>query len=464
MSTQLGSFALKLTALFLLMFPSVFPSLCSLCLCGKMDLTMNPRNLGILAVVTAAVAALAAVAVYRQQAAVAPKVETGVVLPALGAKVNDIATIEVKTGDKSLTVHRDPAKADAPWTVKELGDYPAKFEKVKETIVGLSMLEKVEPRTDRPESYDKISVQEPAPGNEAKLVTVSAAGSPVASLIVGKSTFAGSKQQVYVREPGQARSWLAEGDLTITPEPMDWVDKQVLTIDSARIQMAIINHADGAQLVVSRGSKDTPYEVADMPEGRELKNTTVANPVASALAFVNMEAVKPAAEVDWEGASSSEYRTFDGLMLTATTVEREGEVWAKFSADFEESLVLPVPIAQPADGHEMTAEETAAAQKTADDQRAATIERVRKEMETLNAKLAPWAFKIPKTKADQMRRKLEDLLKEAPLPEPTPAVEPEGEEPDFMDPGMEEPQDPAEEPALPPPGEPEAPKPDEPQR
>lgn len=439
---------------------------------------MSPRSLGILAALAAAIAALAAVAVYRQRIAVAPTIETGAVLPGLASKVNSATVLTVKSGEQSLTIRRDPAAPGSEWAVEELGGYPARFERVKETLVGLAMLEKVEPKTDRPESYDKLGVQEPGPGApDSRLVTVAAGDSPLASLIVGKSTFAGSKPRVFVREPGQARSWLASGDLNISTDPMDWVDRQVLTIDSARIQMAILNHADGTQLIVSRGSKDDPWEVADMPEGRELKNSTVASPVASALAFVNMEAVRPVADIDWTGASTAEYRTFDGLMVTATTVERAAEpadgapedsasagapgdveFWARFSADFEESLVAPVPIAQPADGHEMTEEETAAAQKAADDQRAATVERVRKEMESLNTRLGPWAIKIPKTKADQMRRRIEDLLKEAPAAEEPAPAEPEAHEPaaepDLFEPETEEPPEPVEAPGLPPPGEP----------
>src|SRR5262249_7779271 len=131
---------------------------------------MNPRNLGILAAVTAVVGGLAAVSLYREKAAVAPAAATGAVLPALKSKVNDIATIEITSGEKALTVHRDPAKADAPWTVKELSEYPAKFDKVKSVLVGLADLEKAEPRTDQPGLYEKIGVQEPAKGNTATLV------------------------------------------------------------------------------------------------------------------------------------------------------------------------------------------------------------------------------------------------------------------------------------------------------
>lgn len=405
---------------------------------------MNARNLGILAGLTAVVGGLAALSVYMERTAVAPKAETGVVLPGLAAKVNDVSTVEVTSGDKVLTVHRDPAKADAGWTVKELGDYPAKFEKVKALIVGLADLEKVEAKTDVPESYEKIGVQQPATGNTATLVKVSNASGPAATLIVGKSKPAGDKPQVYVRIPDQKQSWLAKGEVATTADPLDWVDREVMKLDSTRVKGVVVAQPDGAKLAVSRPDKQGAYAVADVPEGRALKTASAGAPVAGGLAYLTFDGVKPVGEIAWDtgGQATAEFRTFDGLVVTATTVEADGKVWAKFAAAFDESAVPPATSTPPVlttkpDGTEPTEEEKAAAAKKAQDDaesaRKSEIERVKKETETLNAKLSPWAYQVPKTKGDVLRRKMEDLLAEVPKegakPEGAPADQ-NGDQPD----------------------------------
>lgn len=385
--------------------------------------TMNAKNLGILAVVTAAVAGLASWAVYRERATVTPKAETGLLLPGLGGKVNEVAVIEIRSGEKSLTVHRDPAKADAAWTVKELGEYPAKFEKVKGLIVGLSALEKVEPKTDRADSYEKIGVEDPAAGNAATLVKVSGGSGPAASLIVGKAKPAGDRPQVYVRIPDQKQSWLARGELGLTADAVEWVDREIIKLDSLRVKSASVVQADGERLSVSRPTKEATYTVEGVPEGRALKTQNAASPVAGGLAFLNFDGVKPAGDVAWDtGAeATAEYRTFDGLVVTVTSVEAGEAVWAKFAASFDESAVAPAVPAAPGDGHEPTDEEKAAAQKAADEARQRSIDQVKKEVEALNAKLGPWAYQVPKTKGEQFRRRIGDLLAEPPKADQAPA-------------------------------------------
>jgi hypothetical protein len=392
---------------------------------------MNARNLGILAGITAAVAALAALAIWKERSAVAPSAQTGPVVPTLADKINDAMKLEVIGGDQSLTVER--AQGSPDWLVADLGGYPARFEKVKETLVGLAELEKAEPRTDQPGSYEKIGVQDPAPGNEAILVRVSGeSGTPLASVIVGKAKTAGSTRQVYVRVPDQKQSWLATGDLSVKADPLEWIDREVMKLDSTRTKSVAITHPDGSRLVIARPSPDAPYVVEGIPEGRTLTTPSAGSPVASALSFLNLDGVRPAAEVAFDAPDSpviADYRTFDGLVVSVATVDLEGSVWAKFDVSFDESAIAPAAVPPtPTDGTEPTEEERAAALKAAEDLRQREIDRVKAEAEALRAKLGAWAYQVPKAKADMLRRKLDDLLAAPPEPAPSdPSTEGEGE-------------------------------------
>ena len=66
--------------------------------------------------------------------------------------------------------------------------------------------------------------------------------------------------------------------------------------------------------------------------GRELSYPGVANVIGNALRELNLEDVEPAAAAPVEQATIVEYRTFDGLVVRITGVERNDESWISLEA------------------------------------------------------------------------------------------------------------------------------------
>src|SRR5262245_41186980 len=169
--------------------------------------------LGVLAVGVVAVAAI----VSRRDRAETP---TDSVAPAaapffegLAPRLNDVALIQIKHGEKEFTIQ----KAGDAWQVAEKGGYPAKAEDVKKALFQLGGLRKAEERTTKPALYSELGVQDPdgKPPKEGQtgpsLVTLKdAGGQPVATAIIGNTKW-GAKPGVFIRKPGEAQSWLAEG-------------------------------------------------------------------------------------------------------------------------------------------------------------------------------------------------------------------------------------------------------------
>lgn len=367
---------------------------------------MKPRTLATLAIVTAAAAGLAGYVLSRQSARVAATEPEGPAFPALETRVNDVAGIRVARGADGFTVRR----TESGWGIQDRGGYPAKFEKVKETIVALAELRLVEPRTSSPESYEKIGVEDPGgEGSTSTLVELSdASGATVAAIILGKpktSVGFSNENALYVRRAGEAQSWLARpgrgaGRIDVVVDPMYWVERTVIGIARDRVRSVEVTHTPGgASVFVQRDSRDTAnFTLEGIPEGRELKFPTGADTVGSALAYVTMDDVRPVGEIDFDSAAESAtaiFRTFDGLVVTVRSVTVDGKSWARFDVTYQ---APPAP------------EEGADA--------------VQKEAADLAARLAPWAFHVPDYQARNLAPRMEDLLK--PLPGETPTDLPEG--------------------------------------
>jgi hypothetical protein len=398
---------------------------------------MKPRTLAVLVTLTAGAAGLAAYSLSRQSATTEARDEGGPAFPALGDRANDAARVRIVKGKDVLTI----ARVGDGWGLVERGGYPAKFEKVKETIVALAQVRLVEPRTSNPANYAQIGVEDPEKdGDGSTLVEVAdASGARLAGLIVGKAkTGTGfiADSAFYARRVGEAQSWLARpgrgtSRLDAAVDPMQWVERNVLGLAKDRVRTAHITHADGqGDLIVSHDSREsTQFHLVDIPEGRELLFPTSPERVASALSFVTMEDVRPASENKLDQPSvTAEYRTFDGLVVTVRAIKDGDKTWAAFLVAYE------------------------AGEKPDD--------AVRKEADELASRLSPWVFQVPEFQARNFTSRLADLLK--PLPGETPTNLPAGVEP-LNVPGLTVP--PTHGPMGPqpaPPAKPDAPKPEQP--
>lgn len=408
---------------------------------------MNQKGLLILLAATAAVAAGAYFAVSSRSTGGGDAARAAL-FDLSSRRQNEVASIAVKGKEKAATIKGTGTE----WKVEELGGYPAKFENVKKAITGVATLTKIEPKTANPSLYAKIGVQDPGPDSDSTLVTLTDnAGAAVASLIVGKGAPGSAKPSTYVRVPGQAQSWLVEGSVSAPADPLDWVEREVMTLDTTRLHSVVIDHPDGDRVEIVRGEAPGTWSVRGIPEGRKLQYDTIGATVANALSWTSLTDVKAAEGFEWDEAQAvaAEYRTNDGLVVKVSTVDVDGKYWAKFLASAAAPRAgqepagtdedaeapggavrggdssSPQPPDQPAtepnaeDAAAKAAEEARRAADEAAAQAKADAERIAKEAADLNARLSPWVFAFDASKAAQFRKRMDDLLS-AQDPPPTP--------------------------------------------
>ncbi len=397
---------------------------------------MNARSLTLLAGATVLVGAVAAITLHHGESAVQSTPGGGKLLPNLAASLNDVATIELKRKDGITTLSR----TGESWGLAEKKGYPVDMASIRKTLIGLSDLASTEAKTDDPKSYAKLGVDEPGTeGSTATLVTLKdGGGKELAALIVGKDhsskNFSGP-HQVYVRKPGEARSWLATGETDLKEKGADWLDKKILEVKRERIRAAEIRHADGEVVVVDRDKPETKdFTLHDIPEGKELSYPSAPSSIADALGYLNLEDVVPAAEFDMkEGMSgTAKFSCFDGLTVTVTTKEVGDKTYARFEVSYEKPPESAGPPAlpdseakkdstgEPAQPDEAEKKSEGDVKAAADKPKAKTPEEVQKEAADLNTRLSNWVYQIPSYNKSSFEKKKSELLKDRAPPPPSP--------------------------------------------
>lgn len=323
----------------------------------------------------AATIILVAAAIYAlvSDRGVAPVAQGGRVFPDLAAHLGDLAWMRISRGatkaDLNLIAER--------WTVVEKGNYPAAPGKVRRLLLGLAGLTLVEPKTARPELFARLDLDDPSNGRSTLVGLQDRTGKTVAQLIVGKvrhDRLGGGNDAVYVRKPGEDRTWLARGSVDLPRDMVDWLDRRVVDIPAARIASVTLTAPDGGILALRRDQASGKFVVADPPEGAKFKDDTTLAAPAGALAGLELDDVKPVAELrpPPSGVATAEFMTSEGLTVTL-------RLFASGKAD-------RVAISAAGGG---AAEKEAAA---------------------LNAKLAHWVYAIPAERAKLLRTRLGDLV------------------------------------------------------
>lgn len=384
---------------------------------------MKQKNVLVLSAVTLAALAWAFLSQGPDTDAVA-NVSGTRLFPELDARLNDIAEVRVEKAGKSATLRREGGK----WVLADRGNFPAKFEKVKELAVRVASLELEEQKTAKKENHQKLGVAWPVTaaegedGAEAALVVIKdAGGKELAALVTGKTQWMGSKAKIYARRLAEDQVWLCEpqGSLDVMPEARNWIEQEIVKLENERIQSVAIEHADGERVDIARSATDhTKFAVQAVPVGRTERYAGIANGVAQALGSgLSMEDVRAVTEIDFakEPLAKTRFKTTDGLELVVELAKFEDKTWARVVSSYTPPPEPTPPAEAPAEGEAEPEGEAASGTPPAPEEPARDVA---KESSELNERLAPWAFELPSWRSDALVRRMKDLLND-----PTPPAE-----------------------------------------
>ena len=167
------------------------------------------RNLAILGGIALVAVLLAVLGLMRQASYSAHATQNELFFPDLAKRVRQIAHIRIASKSGVVDVDFNPQKG---WVVASHDDYPASFEEVRQTVVGLGTLTTLERKTAQRGWLPYIDLVSPAKGGAGKEITVTDdKGGVIAALIAGKTVDIGDPNGaigLFARRPGDAQSWL----------------------------------------------------------------------------------------------------------------------------------------------------------------------------------------------------------------------------------------------------------------
>lgn len=328
--------------------------------------------------------------------------------PGLTAKVNEVASLEIGT---AKTLFRIEKAQDGGWVMPNRENYPVRADLVRKNVLGIAGLETVEPRTNKAEHYDLLQVSDPEkykPADEAAksdpgpvlVRLVGADMQAMAAVIVGKiRTYpsGGKPGQYHLRKPDEAQAWLAQGNLEVKAEPVEWLVRETVKIDRARVAEATVRHPDGELLRVVRGTKDDgsaslDFVPAGMPKGMKIASQYDVNAVAGAAAWLSFEDVARAETKDFSKPTVAEIVTMDGVKAVIRSIPAEAgsekKAWVTIDVAYDAALAKP----DPANSDLLPAEEA------------------EKQVREAAARVSGWAYLVPEAAARDLSRRMKDLI------------------------------------------------------
>ena len=312
------------------------------------------------------------------------------ILEEMAASINDVDKLVFTAGGGVPVTTLERGKVR--WTISELHNYPADWNKVKGLLTGLAQAKVVEFKTSNPEYYSRLGVEDvKAPGAAGILLDLSY-GDESSALVIGNEATAGGGQ--FLRPADQSQSVLIDSILDVSAEPMEWADSGVVDIGSGQVAELEILHPDGDLVRLSKVSADdTDFILENLPEGREVLSSWSVNSMANLFSSLTMDGVKPASSVAPGDPVTVRLLTFSGLEIKAELSVLDERGWVSISA--------VTPEQAPASGD--------------DELGVRAAQDLQREAAGINMRSTGWLYRLPQPKYEAMTKHFEQLLK--PLPD-----------------------------------------------
>ncbi|MGH8241788.1 MAG: DUF4340 domain-containing protein [Steroidobacteraceae bacterium] len=310
--------------------------------------------------------------------------------PGLESELDAIEAVRIfKAGDARAV---ELKRGEGGWTVTERAGYRADEAKLGLLVRAIADAEIVEEKTSNPERHAALGVEDTAK-QDAKGVRVELSGpaKPV-NLIVGNAGAGASSR--FVRRAGEKQSWLIDQALDASSAPEAWLAKDIVDIESDRLQSATVTVKGERPYTASKGSlDDANFGIEKLPKGKSLRSPSAANGIATALSALTLTDVQAKDAFGSEPrADHARFATFDGLLVEVDGWKRDDKRFIALRASFD------------------AAQAKRFAAGAAEGKAKPAALNVEEEAKSLAAKTAGWVYEIPGYRYESLLKPIEELL------------------------------------------------------
>ncbi|MBI4006396.1 MAG: DUF4340 domain-containing protein [Gammaproteobacteria bacterium] len=320
--------------------------------------------------------------------------------PELAAHINNVSKIDIRGNQRSVLLRQ---KRNI-WVIENADNYPALFNKVRETVINMSELRILDEKTDNPDLYSRLGVEGPeAEGTTSLLFTFrNDTDQEIAALIVGSQRqSSSSKPGLYVRKLNNPKALLVEGTLNITDHKEDWFERNLFDISSARVREVQIKQPDDNNLIIYKENKgQTDFELQNITEEKKNISRIILNRIGTSLEEMRADDVRSLDQFMFpDDTIVTTISTFDGLKATVKSAKIDGKTYAHFEFSFDPALA-----AAQQETSEPLAEEKPATDKVSAEQ----------EARILKDSMSNWVYQIPDFKYEALTMNIDNITKPFP--------------------------------------------------
>ena len=298
---------------------------------------MSLKSFSALSILTA-IALFGALAMVATDQDVSPATGVGeAAIPGLLKKINEVKKIIIEHSGGNITL----ISVEGGWTVEEVSSYTARTVKIKRAILGLAQLKLSEPKTRLKKNYSKLELLDPITkeSKSKRVHLLDIKGRTIGNIIVGKrrpSISGNAGGGLYLRNPGKSQTWLAEGDVDISNNITEWLERKIVNLNSKRVKTVTIRHADGEILEVSKETaEELLFSLESIPVNKKIASKTEPSTIGKALENLVLDDVKKEAfapPLDVAKSLIADFTTFDGLTIRLHLFNQDERFWIVIKA------------------------------------------------------------------------------------------------------------------------------------
>lgn len=359
---------------------------------------MNDKKLAILGIV--AVLSVAAAVLVSRMGGDAQR-SSLVIGPLVGGldvdKINAIAVTGEK-GKQKITL----AKSEGRFVVAEKENYPASIKKVNELVNQCLDIRTAELQSEDPAFHADLGLTAETAGTTVTFKD--SADQAIVGLLVSESK--PDTQGVFVRLASDNKAYLTLQSPWISTRPMDYIDTQLLQVDSKKILEVTVTDPNNMSYTLKSDNGGDVVTLAELPAGKQLKGTNYRN-AFSTLSSLTFEDVTGKDKV--EGLKFDRRyvcKLNDSTVYTLNLGKKDEKWYLGLAVEFtDKSAVMK--------------EKGVESEEQLKEKEAKLL--ARDAAETLTKKTSNWLYVIPQFKAAELTKSLSELIEDIPAKPKEPA-------------------------------------------
>lgn len=220
------------------------------------------------------------------------------------------------------------------WVLADRSNYPVPFELVREILVSLGTMQRIEPKTAMTAWFSYVGIDDPSDGDGLEIAANDGRGTPLADVIVGKRVNRGDgRMAAFARKGAETQSWLVTSPFDLRAAFVGWFRTPLFGADMPRFAEISFYPVRHTPISLFR---TTPQSAFQPRSAGSAWSSLLPRDAETLLASMTVQNAEP--RLDMAFASRCPHvllRSFDGLIYDIA-IHRIGKAyWAKLIATAE---------------------------------------------------------------------------------------------------------------------------------